>query len=247
MELYALGFFVGFLVGLTGIGGGALMTPALIFLGIPPVVAVGTDLLYNATTRFLATLFHFKRGNVNVKASVFLLSGAVPGLVLSTFLMLSMIENYGVNYLDFLLTRILALVLIISSTATIYKTFFGKKSDVVQKNSLLIFIGFVVGILVQLTSVGSGVLVTLFLLIFTGMISRVVVGTELLFGFVLTLLASIIHAKIGNVDFQLALILISSSAPGVVVGVYANSKVDDSALRLILSFVILFMGVLLLC
>ncbi|MBE8540578.1 TSUP family transporter [Geoglobus acetivorans] len=247
MEIvYFLGFAVGFLVGLTGMGGGAVLTPALIFLGVQPRVAVGTDLLYSAVTRFFAALMHYRKGNVNVKVSSTLLAGSIPGLLVSAYLMTLLKNFWGVEFLNRFLTQILAFVLVISSLATIYRTYFLKSTDKTPDDLSLVLTGFVVGALVQLTSVGSGVLVTLFLLLFTGMVSRVIVGTELLFGFALTFFASIIHARMGNVDYNLALILIFSSVPGVVVGVYAGPKVGDRALRMMLSVLILLMGLLLL-
>ncbi|AIY90187.1 sulfite exporter TauE/SafE family protein [Geoglobus acetivorans] len=247
MEIfYFLGFAVGFLVGLTGMGGGAVLTPALIFLGVQPRIAVGTDLLYSAVTRFLASLMHYRKGNVNVKVSSTLLAGSIPGLLISAYFMTFLRNSWGVEVLNRFLTQILAFVLIISSLATIYKMYFLKSADKTPDNLSLILTGFVVGALVQLTSVGSGVLVTLFLLLFTGMVSRVIVGTELLFGFVLTFFASIIHAGMGNVDYGLALMLTVSSIPGVVAGVFTSSKIDDRMLRVALSALILVMGVVLL-
>jgi len=244
--VYFLGFAVGFLIGLIGIGGGSIMTPTLILLGIPPRVAVGTDLVYNAVTKFVASLLHYEKGNVNVKTSLALLSGATPALFISAYLLTYLGEEYGVEFLDKLLTRVLAVVLIVTSIVSIYKAFYLKPSKRMPNTVYLVLTGFVVGMLVQMTSVGSGVLVTLFLLLFTGMVSKEIVGTETLFGFVVTLLASLIHAKMGNVDYKLAVKLTVPAIFGVALGIYTNSRLYDKTLRLVISCVIFFLGVTLL-
>ena len=117
-----LGFVVGFLVGLTGIGGGALMTPSLIFLGVEPIVAVGTDLLYAFITKIFGSFFHKRNGNVNFNIALRLFLGSLPAIIFGTFLL----EVINKEVLNTYVTLILAFVLIFSSLISFYK---GKGRD----------------------------------------------------------------------------------------------------------------------
>jgi|Deesub1362B_J571_1020462.scaffolds.fasta_scaffold00295_30 hypothetical protein len=242
-----LGFTVSFFVGLTGMGGGALMTPALIFLGIPPRVAIGTDLLYAAVTRLLGSGLHFRKGNVNVRLAFTLLLGSIPGSIISGAVMKVIGENYGYGVLDVYLMNILGITLITVSLITLYKAIAREQTGGEHPSTLiLILVGFFVGGVVQLTSVGSGILVTLFLLAFTRMYPRTIVGTDILYGFLLTSFATLIHFTMGNVDFDLASMLILGAIPGTYLGVLFNSKIDEKPLRVILALIVFLSGAALL-
>ncbi len=242
-----IGFTVSFFVGLTGMGGGALMTPTLIFLGVPPRVAIGTDLLYAAVTRLLGSGLHFRKGNVNVRLALILLLGSVPGSVMSGAVMRGVGESYGYAVLDEYLMLVLGVTLVAASLVTLYKALSREQTGGGHPSTpILIMVGFFVGAVVQLTSVGSGILVTLFLLAFTGMRSRTIVGTDILYGFLLTSFATLIHFTMGNVDFRLAGTLILGAIPGTYLGVLFNSKIDEKPLRVILALIVFLSGTLLL-
>ena len=249
-----LGFAVSFFVGLTGMGGGALMTPALIFLGISPRVAIGTDLLYAAVTRLLGSGLHFRKGNVNTHLAVFLLLGSIPGSLASGAVMRVIGESYGYAVLDTYLMKILGVTLVSVSLITLYRAMTREQGilSVEEANGghpptfILVTVGFFVGAIVQLTSVGSGILVTLFLLAFTRMYPRVIVGTDILYGFFLTSFATMIHLTMGNINFGLAGMLVLGAIPGTYLGVMFNSKIDEKPLRIILASIVFLSGVALL-
>lgn len=245
-----LGFAVSFFVGLTGMGGGALMTPALIFLGVSPRIAIGTDLLYAAITRLLGSGLHFRKGNVDIRLAVILLLGSIPGSLLSGAGMKIIEDIYGYAVLDVYLMKILGITLVVVSLVTLYKVLAGGHTAIRTGSGpstlILLLVGFFVGGVVQLTSVGSGILVTLFLLAFTRMYPRAIVGTDILYGFLLTSFATLIHLTMGNIDFDLAGMLVLGAVPGTYLGVQFNSRIDEKPLRAILASVVFLSGAVLL-
>jgi len=234
-----LGFIVGFLVGLTGIGGGALMTPSLIFLGIEPIVAVGTDLLYAFITKIFGTFFHKRNGNINFNIGFRLFLGSFPAIIIGTFLL----ELVNREILNKYVTLILALVLITSSLISFYK---GKGRDRELNKNIFILIGFLVGLVIQLTSVGAGVIVGFILLNFTKLHPKEVVGTTILYGVLIALFGCLSHVVLGNVNYLLALYLIVGTIPGVYLGTRLNSKVPKELLRKVIVLSILVIGVIML-
>jgi uncharacterized membrane protein YfcA len=231
-----LGFVVGFLVGLTGIGGGALMTPSLIFLGVEPIVAVGTDLLYAFITKIFGSFFHKRNGNVNFNIALRLFLGSLPAIIFGTFLL----EVINKEVLNTYVTLILAFVLIFSSLISFYK---GKGRDRGLNKNIFILIGFLVGLIIQLTSVGAGVIVGFVLLNFTNLHPKEVVGTTIFYGVLIALLGCLSHLMLGNVDYLLALYLIAGTIPGVYLGTCLNSRVPKEILRRVIVLSILVIGV----
>ncbi|MCQ6254483.1 sulfite exporter TauE/SafE family protein [Methanocaldococcus sp.] len=238
MSLYFIfiGFVVGYLVGLTGIGGGILMTPLLIFLGVEPIIAVGTDLLYAAITKIVGTILHNKRRNINYNIAIKLFLGSLPAIIIGSII-LRLVNRCEINYF---LTIILGVILIITSIINLKGRFVKK---IGFNSSILVFIGFIVGLIVQFTSVGSGVLITLALTNFTKLSPRSVVGTSIFYGVLLTSLSALSHISLGNVDYKLALSLILGTIPGVYVGTHMNSYISQDKLRKFINFLILFMGI----
>ncbi|XRP97084.1 sulfite exporter TauE/SafE family protein [Methanocaldococcus sp. 16A] len=231
-----LGFVVGFLVGLTGIGGGVLMTPLLIFLGVEPLIAVGTDLLYAAITKIVGAILHNKKGNININIALKLFLGSLPAIIVGS-IVLRLVDRVEINNF---LTIILGVILIITSIINLKGRFVKK---ICFSSSVLVFFGFLVGLIVQFTSVGSGVLVTLALTNFTKLLPRSVVGTSIFYGLLLTSLSTLSHISLGNVDYSLALSLILGTIPGVYVGTYVNSNIPQDKLRKFINLIILFMGI----
>ena len=243
-----LGLIVGVFVGLTGMGGGALMSPALIFLGLPPRIAIGTDVVYAAVTRFSSSIFHFRKGNVNVKLAFLLLSGSIPGIVSGGYLFRLLNSLKGEQTLNMLISAFLGVVLVAVSLAILSRvTKYELDVEFVMPDYWkLALVGFLVGIIVQFTSVGSGTLLALFLVAFTALSPRKIVGTDNFHGFILTSAAEIAHSALGNVDYRIAFLLILGSIPGSYIGAYFVPKIDAKPLRIILSVSILIAGIIIL-
>jgi len=212
------------------------MTPSLIFLGVEPLIAVGTDLLYAFITKIFGSFFHKRNGNVNFNIALRLFLGSSPAIIFGTFLL----EVINREVLNKYVTLILALVLIISSIISFYK---GKSRNKKLNNNVFILIGFLVGLIIQLTSVGAGVIVGFVLLNFTNLHPKEVVGTTIFYGVLIALLQCLSHATLGNVDYMLALYLVVGTIPGVYLGTCLNSKVPKEILRKIIIISILIIGI----
>ncbi|MFQ6051856.1 MAG: sulfite exporter TauE/SafE family protein [Candidatus Hydrothermarchaeota archaeon] len=239
-----IGFVVGFLIGLSGVGGGAILTPLLIFSGVLPMYAVGSSLVYASLTKSLGSVLHHRKDNIEFSTVKILLLGSVPASFLGILLLNYLKSKFSFQFLNAFISSLLAIILIL--VAIIYfSQIMG--SGIKLKNpskKKLILAGFIVGITVQLTSVGSGVLVTLFLLPI--LVPRKVVGTDVFHAFVLTSFAGMMQFGIGNVLPSLVLVLLIGSIPGVVIGVSLSSRIPIKPFHIILTFVIFFSGLLLL-
>lgn len=249
------GAFVGFLVGLTGMGGGAIMTPILILgFRIPPITAVGTDLVYVTVTKIIGTLTHYRQDSMDTKVAKFLLFGGLPGLTLG-FLVLSFIEKHG-DSVNAIIQDTLGTVLVLIAMFTILEILIRDKSSVNQQKGLFkmtpavklgtIIVGFIVGSLVGVTSVGSGVLITVFLLLFHPIQDDKVVGTDLLTATFLVAFAGLMHSYSGNVDYGVAGMLLLGSMPGVYLGSKVHLKLPMKYIRVLLSVIVMASGVMLL-
>ncbi|WP_423792418.1 sulfite exporter TauE/SafE family protein [Methanocaldococcus indicus] len=236
-----LGFIVGVVVGLTGIGGGVLMAPSLIFLGVEPIIAIGTDLLYAAITKGLGAYFHNKKGNVNTDIALKLFFGSFPAIAIGSIIL----RTINRDEINTFLTIMLSIVLIFTSIINLKKEFFciHKKYN---SSKILVFFGFLVGLVVQFTSIGSGVLITFALMNFTNLSPRDVIGTSLFYGLLLTFFSSVSYISLGSVNYNLVLLLIFGTIPGVYLGAYLNSKIKPKNLRKMISLMILVVGVVLL-
>jgi len=233
-----LGFVVGFLVGLTGIGGGALMTPSLIFLGVEPWVAVGTDLLYATITRIFGVLFHYKKGKIRFDLVWRLFTGSLPAILLGSIL-LQLIDK---NVLNKYLTLLLGIVLIFSSSLCLIK---GQiHISIKPKKWYLYLLGFIVGLTVQFTSVGAGVIVSFALMNFAKLNPKEVVGVTIIYGLALSFFSVLNYIFLGGVNYLLALFLIVGTLPGVYLGTHINVKTDKDKLKNIINIIILIIGFL---
>ncbi|MDK2988202.1 MAG: uncharacterized protein PWQ47_1340 [Methanothermococcus sp.] len=231
-----LGFVVGVLVGLTGVGGGALMTPSLIFLGVEPLTAVGTDLVYASVTKIFGTIFHRKKGNIELDTSLKLFAGSFPAIIIGS----QILRYVNRDLINHHLTVFLGIILIITSILSLRKgRFEGRKS---LKSLTLILLGFFVGLVVQFTSVGAGVLVGFILANFTTLNPRYVVGTTVFYGLMLSLVSAASHISLGNVNYYLSLWLVLGTIPGVYFGTHLNSIIKKDKLRRVINMLILFTG-----
>ena len=243
------GFGVGVLVGMTGVGGGSLMTPLLVLLfGMHPATAVGTDLFFAAATKSVGTLVHGLGGTIRWDIVGRLACGSVPATGL-TLLVLSRFDVKGAA-LDQLTTRVLACSLLLTAVALIFRQllldFYAARVGELGPRAtaaLTVAVGALLGALVSASSIGAGAIgVTALLLLYPRMPTVQVVGSDIAHAVPLTLLAGAGHWIIGSVDTHLLGLLLTGSVPGVVLGSRCAAHVPDRALRLALAITLLLVG-----
>jgi uncharacterized membrane protein YfcA len=244
--LFGLG--VGILIGLTGIGGGSLMTPLLIIvIGVKPVVAVGTDLAYGAITKTLGGWRHLRKGTVDLQLSKWLAFGSVPGSLVGVALVSRLHDAYGKDFDSALLTA-LAFALVLVAVAVIVRALFMPRLVERERETLMldrrgrataVVTGFVLGLILGLTSVGSGALIGLALILIFRLTPRRVVGTDVFHAAVLLWVAGTAHWISGNVDLGLMANILVGSLPGVWIGTHLITRISPNALRPALGMVLL--------
>ncbi len=249
--LVAAGLFVGFVVGMTGVGGGSLMTPILLWFGIPPTTAVGTDLLYAAFTKMGGVFVHHKKRNINWKITGLLALGSVPAAVLTIWILKSI--KMDVTVMNSIIKYSLGWALLFTSIAVLFKKkimiFSHKYSgdrfhhESRAQDVLTVFIGLFLGAVVTLTSIGAGALgtVTLFFL-YPLFPTPKLVGTEIAHAVPLTLVAGLGHASMGNLDLALLGQLLIGSLPGIYIGSMLSGKVPDLFLRNAIAVMLFMVG-----
>jgi uncharacterized membrane protein YfcA len=237
--LFGLG--VGLLIGLTGIGGGSLMTPLLILVvGVQPVVAIGTDLAYGAITKTVGGWRHLRSGTVDLGVSKWMAFGSVPGAIAGVALL---------ERLDLDVTVLLALVagaLMIVSLAVLARALFSRaprerpQVPLTARNKAgAVTIGLVLGVVLGLTSVGSGALIGPALILLFRLTPRRVVGTDVFHAAILLWAAGLAHWVGGNIDFALMGTILLGSIPGVWIGTALVGRVPAAVLRPALGCVLL--------
>ena len=242
------GFIVGLLVGLTGVGGGSLMTPILVlFFHIKPALAVGTDLLYASVTKSVGIFAHGKLGNIDWKIVKRLMAGSIPASILTT-LYLRQIDIASTGAVD-IIKFYLGIALLLTSIAVIFRPFLIERSKVTLLKSdnavaiATILLGLVLGGLVTLTSVGAGALgVTALLLIYPRLGITKIVGTDIAHAVPLTLVAGLGHVSLGTVDYSLLGVLLIGSIPGIYIGSHLSSKVSEQSVRYVLALILIYVG-----
>ncbi len=238
----ALGMLVGFLIGLTGMGGGAMMTPLLLWTGwAAPTVAVGTDLVWNALTKTVGAAVHYRHKNVNLKLVWRLATGSIPGALLGLYLLSLLKKSAGVQYVDRLIVHLLGGTLIVVAVAIIFRPFVQRllptmtapsASEENLKGWLVPILGFVVGVVVSFTSVGSGsLIVTTLLLVFPGEKLNRLVGSDVFHAVFLVGVAAVGHWRLGDVNVPLVTELLLGSIPGVSLGSLIASRIPEGTLR----------------
>jgi len=237
--LYSIsGFGVGFLVGMTGVGGGSLMTPLLILLfGIHPATAVGTDLLYAAATKSAGTVVHGLHQTIDWHVVGRLAAGSVPTAA-ATILALSCFNIYG-GAAKALMTGMLSSALFATAAVLIFRkkilAFYAVhigELDPRRTAGLTVFVGAVLGFLVTISSVGAGALgVTALVLLYPRLPTARIVGSDIAHAVPLTLAAGIGHWALGSIDWPLLGSLLAGSLPGIVIGSHVSLRVPDAVLR----------------
>ena len=251
------GFLVGMLVGVTGVGGGSLMTPLLVFLfGFQPAVAVGTDLLFAAITKTSGVwVHHGKHGSVNWKVVGLMAIGSLPFAVITIFVIRHLI-SIG-QQTSGLITYALGIALILTACALLVRSYLLRNSErVIDPAGIVggrfdklqvpatILVGAVLGVLVTLSSVGAGAMGTIAILfLYPRMSTLKVIGTDLAHAIPLTAVAGIGHWSLGHVDFTLLGSLLIGSVPGIWIGSHLSAKIPEKVLRPILASSLLLIGV----
>jgi hypothetical protein len=247
--LFALsGFVVGLLVGLTGVGGGALMTPLLILLfGIHPASAVGTDLLYAAVTKTGGTVVHGLNHTVDWRVAGRLALGSIP----TTALTLIALEYFSPkSHSAPLISVVLGIALILTAMSLllrkqVLRLASRRIATLAPRNTFIFTVatGAVLGVLVSLSSVGAGALgITALIFLYPNLPTARIVGSDIAHAVPLTLVAGAGHWLMGTVDFSLLGWLVLGSLPGIVVGSQLSSRVPDAVLRTILAITLLIVG-----
>lgn len=252
--LYTLsGFIVGFVVGVTGVGGGSLMTPVLVLMfGIAPATAVGTDLLYASLTKMGGSWVHGRRGTVDWKVVKLLAMGSLPAALLSMALLhyLALDEKH----LKTLITSVLSIALLLTAAALLFKPYLiklGRRPDGVMfelhahhLTGATIFTGAILGVLVTISSVGAGALgVVVLLFLYPRAPMAKIVGTDIAHAVPLTLIAGLGHAALGTVNYGLLGSLLLGSLPGIYLGSHLGIKIPDQVLRPILATMLIIIGI----
>ena len=244
--LFGLG--VGILIGLTGIGGGSLMTPLLIIvLGVQPVVAIGTDLAYSAITKTVGGWRHFHKGTVDMGVARRLGGGGVPGAVLGVLLLDYLQAEYGKgldkNLLGFVAAALLLVSIVVLVRAVLLpRLTLGERftfTFTARTHAASIALGFVLGVILGVTSVGGGALAGAALLIVFRLTPQRIVGTDVLVAALMTWAAGLTQVFSGHVDFALMGTILIGPIPGVWIGTRLMDFVPAHALRVTLGAVLL--------
>jgi uncharacterized protein len=225
------GLAIGFLVGLTGVGGGSLMSPFLLAIGVPAPTAVGTDLTYATITKLAGSVQHYRQHSINFQLVVFLGLGSVPAGLLGVFTVDWLESAYDPDKVDAILTTAIAIVVVLAGVSLIVRNFMSSNPNKVgygtwdgsspmslRRRAFTVCLGAFAGYLVGLTSIGSGTMVAIILLLLYPLSSVVVVGTDVAHAMILSFVVGLAHAISGNVDFGLAAMLIFVGVRLLVIG-----------------------------
>jgi hypothetical protein len=247
-----VGFGIGALVGMTGVGGGALMTPILIVVfGLPPSIAIGTDLVIAALTKTVGAVQHWYQGTVEFRIVGTLALGSLPAAILGVGLIKAIKDSLGSSG-ETVLTVILAWTLILVAVIMITRVLLARRKTTAldrgtrltqrQQDVLTVFLGLVAGIFVSLTSVGAGSIIMVFLIALYSVAAKCLVGTDIVHAALLASVAAAGHVWAGNVDFGVAGALLVGSLPGVVLGSRLSVRMPEVLLRVVLALMLMFSG-----
>jgi uncharacterized membrane protein YfcA len=248
-ELSLTGLLIGTLVGLTGMGGGSLLTPVLVLLfGYSPTVAVGTDILHGAIFKSVGAFRHRRLGNVQARLSGWMFLASAPMSLVGVWLATWLRDNYGEGA-ESLGGQILGGALVFGALGLVLKLFIRvraplEKAFILTRRDRIagVAIGFFGGFIVGLTSVGSGVFFALTMLIVFPLRSTKIVGTDIFHAAALLWVAGAGHFVAGNVDVPTVAWLLIGSIPGVLIGSQLTTSIPDRALRLALASTLALSG-----
>jgi uncharacterized membrane protein YfcA len=247
------GFAVGLVVGLSGVGGGSLMTPFLLFMGVPPAVAVGTDLVFAALTKSCGVVTHHRKGTVRWRVVGLLALGSIPAAALSV-LALRHLTRSGAD-LSLVITRAISVSLILTALVLLCREHLERLGRHARFGRMRAFrkrwwatmtaaAGAMLGVLVTLSSVGAGAIGAAMLVALNpGMRAVSLVATDLAHAVPLTAIAGGGHLMLGTVSFKLLAFLLLGSVPGIVLGTRLGVKLPERIMRRVLGTLLLFIGI----
>jgi uncharacterized membrane protein YfcA len=246
------GLGIGILVGMTGMGGGSLMTPLLILIfGIQPTTAIGTDIFYSAVTKSVGSWRHWRMKTVNMELVRWLALGSVPAAVSGVALVSVLEKHVGADRLDSLVYAVLGGTLLMVGVVTLARALILRdlvherdRFDVERRHRVAaVLIGATTGFVIGITSAGSGTVIAILLIAVYRLAPRRVVGTDVFHAAVLLWAAGIAHWIGGNVDFVLAGNILLGSVPGVVIGAALSGKAPQGFIRTALGVVLVGSGI----
>jgi uncharacterized protein len=254
IALIGFGLGVGILVGMTGVGGGSLMTPMLILVfGVTPVTAIGSDLAYAAVTKTVGGFKHWRQHTVDARLSSWMALGSVPAAVFGVYV-LDLLEDWAGADFDDVLIAILACALLVTGAATLIRNFL-RGMDERERHSIpmerrhkvaAVALGASVGFVLGVTSAGSGALIAVGLILLFRLTPQRVVGTDVFHAAIVLWAAALAHVSAGNVDFGLVGNILIGSIPGVWLGSHWSVRVEPTVLRGTLALVLIGAGLALL-
>lgn len=248
------GALVGFVVGVTGVGGGSLMTPILLMMGVPQPVAIGTDLLYASITKSGGALVHWRKQTINWRVTLLLAAGSIPAALATGWALHTFFSN--ANAYKHILTMALGFMLIVTAASLIFRRRLLAFHDANPRTnhlrelinrhptSLTLLMGLALGILVTLSSVGAGAFgVVVLLALYPKLRAIEIIGTDVTHAVFLTLVAGLVHWKMGNVDWELLKLLLVGSLPAIFVGTHLSTRLPEQVIRPILGTTLMALGI----
>jgi uncharacterized membrane protein YfcA len=252
LALVAFGLGVGILVGMTGIGGGSLMTPMLILVfGVTPVTAIGSDLAYAAVTKTVGGYKHWKQQTVDFTLSSWMALGSVPAAIGGVYVLTLLEDWLGSDFEDVVII-LLAGALLLTGIATLVRSFLKsmheRERDTIapmerRHKVAAVVLGLSVGFVLGVTSAGSGALIAVGLILLFRLTPQRVVGTDVFHAAILLWAAGLAHVIAGNVDFGLVGTILLGSVPGVWLGSHWSVRVEPAVLRTTLAIVLIGAGI----
>ncbi len=252
----AAGFLVGVVVGITGVGGGSLMSPLLIlFFGIAPATAIGTDLWFAAITKMVGGAVHHRHNNVDMQIVRRLAIGSIPAALLTGFWLAKSGTEHSSGSI---LSHTLGIVLILTALATLCRRWLATRMHRLPVRSqaqfpalqlgATIFAGAVLGVLVTLTSVGAGALgATMLMALYPRRLKlKTLVGTDIAHAVPLAIVGGVVHMLVGTVNLGLLVLLLVGSIPGIVIGSRLTAFIPERVVQPTLALVLTFSGIKLL-
>jgi uncharacterized membrane protein YfcA len=248
------GLLVGFFVGLTGMGGGALMTPILIlFFGFAPTTAIGTDITYAAVTKIVGSWRHRRLGSVDIPLALWLAAGSVPAALIGVAAVTYVRDRYG-DLINGILYRaiggaLLAVAILLVVKVVMHVDQKHRRENItmtMRRKVATVALGFFCGFVIGLTSVGSGTFLAVFLILFYPLTTDRIVGTDVFHAMILLCITGLAQIGVGNVNLWMVASLLMGSIPGVLVGSQLTKLAPSRVLRLCLAVVLFLSGLALL-
>lgn len=251
-----VGFFIGIAIGLTGVGGGVLVLPALIhILGIAPISAVGTGLAYAVITKLGGTVYHFKLKTIRIRRSFYFLVGSIPSVLISSKMIHYFVKKHGVEFINERLQVYIGIILLTTAIIMFLQMFSVNDKERINhileskilhipfhKKMLAILAGAIVGILFGITSIGGGVFIIPFFMLYFDSSCKQAVGTSIFISVIISALGGIVYLTHGNVEILPAILLCVGSLPGVRLGSRLTERIPEQILITIVIIMIILSG-----